>query len=65
MLCNGGYGFAEEIVRKADEPGHSYLIMHLGNVVFWEGCKPLEIALEKIVGFDWTKRYKKAREEHP
>lgn len=61
MLCEGRDGFAEEIVRKVNEPSHYSLIVHLGNVVFQERCKPLEVALEKIIGFDWTKKYKKLR----
>lgn len=63
MLCEGRSGFAEEIVGKVDEIGHYSLIVHLGNVVFQERCKPLETTLEKIVGSDWTRKYKKAREE--
>lgn len=65
MLCEGRVGFAEVIVKKSTEGYSSELLIRLGNVVFQIGCKPLEEALEKVYGAEWTRKYKKAREENP
>ena len=65
MLCEGRRTYAEEMAARAAEPLHSELLKHLGNVVFQVGCKPLEESMEQYLGGDWTRKYKKAREESP
>ncbi len=64
MLCEGRGGFAEEIVKESKEGIDSELLMLLGNVVFQVGCRPLEVALEEVYGTEWTKKYKKSRDEN-
>lgn len=61
MLCEGSY--ASELARKAADPLNSFLLKHLGNVVFQVGCTPLEKALEESLGSEWTRKYKEAREK--
>lgn len=60
MLCEGSY--ASELARKAADPLNTFLLKHLGNVVFQVGCTPLEKALEESLGSEWTRRYKEVRE---
>lgn len=61
LICNVHEQIAEELVSRA---ARSYTqdieLVHLGNVVFSVGCKPLECALEKQFGEEWVSIYKKA-----
>jgi hypothetical protein len=61
MLCEGGY--ASELAHAAADPLKSFLLKHLGNVVFRVGCTPLENALAESLGSEWTRKYKEAREK--
>ncbi len=63
MLCEGQRAYAEGLAARAAEPLNSELLMHLGNVIFQVGCKPLQEVLEQVLGAEWTRKYKKARDE--
>lgn len=66
MLCTGREDIAEEMAQRAasglNPDGN---LVHLGNVIFYVGCKSLESALAKEYGVDWASRYKKAWVKHP
>jgi hypothetical protein len=66
MICEGREGFAEELAEEDSKSVYAdRLLVHLGNVVFYVGCAPLEKALAKYFGDDWVSRYKTAREKAP
>jgi hypothetical protein len=65
MLCQGREYYADQLARAAAEPLGSYLLVHLGNIVFEQGCDALRDALVRALGSDWTKQYKQACEMRP
>jgi hypothetical protein len=54
MLCEFDASLSEEFASKANASGP--LLMSLGYAVYQLGYKPIEMALEKIIGKHWTKK---------
>ncbi|GEM_PF-2243153 len=51
----------DELVEHAKS--NRWLMIELGSIVFHTGFEPLRKSLEKIVGSDWTNRFKEVCEE--
>jgi hypothetical protein len=61
MLLSEGEWHADDLVNGTKHD--SSLLVELGQIVFRIGCDPLRESLERILGKEWPKKYKEAREK--